>query len=127
MFSPVVPKTSAPSPELEEPRSGNAIVCALPGWAYARALAIRAEGDRHAPQVGPRFSVDKLSRKLIEPDVEHRSFETSGTRVSVCRATLGRQSRNWAFCRGQKSSSVQDIHTSRVCRLFKLQALLHIF
>ena len=55
MFSPAVTKTSVPTPELEGPQSGSAIVCALPGWAYARALAFSAEGDKHVSQVQPRF------------------------------------------------------------------------
>ena len=51
MFYPVVSKPSCPSPGDEEARSNHAIVCALPGWAYARALAFKAEGDNHATQV----------------------------------------------------------------------------
>ena len=111
MFSPLYPGLGG----LE---TGYAIVRALPGWAYARALAFKAEGDDHASQVRPRLSVDKHSRKLIERDIEHRSFETSGSRVSVSRATLSRQGGNCASCRSEKSSSFQDIHSSRVCRLF---------
>jgi len=99
VISPVVSKAPCPSPGLEEARSDHAIVCALPGWAYARALAFNAEGDNHATQVRqPHLSVDMRSRKLIEPDVERRSFETSSTRVSISRAALSRQSRNCAFC-----------------------------
>jgi hypothetical protein len=43
MFSPL-------SPGLEDPQTGYAIVRALPGWAYARALAFKAEGGDHASQ-----------------------------------------------------------------------------
>jgi Transcriptional repressor TCF25 len=52
-------KSSSHSSEHEEPQSGYHPVCALPGWAYARALAFRAEGDDHASQVRPSVSVDK--------------------------------------------------------------------
>lgn len=48
MFAPMVSKGLGRSPELEEPQS---LVCALPGWAYSRALALRAEGDDRASQV----------------------------------------------------------------------------
>lgn len=51
MFLPAVSKESRSSPGLEEARSGHAAICALPGWAYARALAFKAEGDNHASQV----------------------------------------------------------------------------
>jgi hypothetical protein len=54
-------KSSSHSSELEEPQSGYHPVCALPGWAYARALAFKAEGDDHASQVRPSVSVDKRS------------------------------------------------------------------
>lgn len=54
IFSPAVSKTPSHSSEPEEPESGYPLVCALPGWAYARALAFRAEGDNHASQVRPR-------------------------------------------------------------------------
>ncbi|KAI0301899.1 transcriptional repressor TCF25-domain-containing protein [Multifurca ochricompacta] len=49
LFAPVVSKSLGHSPELEECRSSETTICALPGWAYARALALRADGDR-APQ-----------------------------------------------------------------------------
>ncbi|KAI9448396.1 DUF654-domain-containing protein [Lactarius indigo] len=47
LFAPVVSKAS----ELEESQSSQIPVIALPGWAYARALALRAEGDDRASQV----------------------------------------------------------------------------
>ena len=56
IFSPVVSKTPPPSEEPEEPRSNHAPVCAFPGWAYARALAFRAQGDGHESQVRPNAS-----------------------------------------------------------------------
>jgi hypothetical protein len=52
-------ETSRHSSELEEPQTGYHPVCVLPGWAYARALAFRAEGDEHASQVRLGVSVDK--------------------------------------------------------------------
>jgi hypothetical protein len=77
MFLPVTSKASSPDTEL---RSDAVTVCALPGWAYARALALKAEGDDHASQVRSYFfPLDNHSSKLIEPDVEHGSSETSGT------------------------------------------------
>ena len=57
-------KTLNHSSELEETQSYHPI-CALPGWAYARALAFRAEGDDHASQVRPSVPVDK-HYQLIE-------------------------------------------------------------
>ncbi|KAF8505409.1 DUF654-domain-containing protein [Russula emetica] len=58
-------KTSGHSSELEEPQLGYHLVCALPGWAYARALAFRAEGDDHASQVRPSVSSTEALRKAI--------------------------------------------------------------
>ncbi|KAI0285130.1 transcriptional repressor TCF25-domain-containing protein [Russula aff. rugulosa BPL654] len=54
-------KTSGHSSELEEPQSGYHPVCVLPGWAYARALAFRAEGDDHASQ-----STKALRKAILE-------------------------------------------------------------
>ena len=54
IFSPDISKTPSHSSELEESRSCYPPVCALPGWAYARALAFRAQGDDHAAQVRPK-------------------------------------------------------------------------
>lgn len=65
IFSPVILKKSCSSSEVE-PRFGHAPVCALPGWAYAKALALRAEGDNHVSQVWSSVSVDKYSHQLIE-------------------------------------------------------------
>ena len=48
--------SSKTSSELEEPQSGYHPVCALPGWAYARALAFKADGDDQV-----RTSVSRLS------------------------------------------------------------------
>ncbi len=86
IFFPVTSKTPGHSSELEELPSGFLPVCALPGWAYARALAFRAEGDDRASQVRPSVPADK---RLIERDTEHRGFETSNTRVSISRTALG--------------------------------------
>ncbi|KAI9466649.1 transcriptional repressor TCF25-domain-containing protein, partial [Lactarius psammicola] len=46
LFAPVISKTS----ELEESQFSQMPVIALPGWAYARALALKGEGDNHASQ-----------------------------------------------------------------------------
>ncbi|KAF8271682.1 transcriptional repressor TCF25-domain-containing protein [Lactarius quietus] len=46
LFAPTVSKAS----ELEESQSGQMPIVALPGWAYARALALKAEGDENASQ-----------------------------------------------------------------------------
>ena len=54
IFAPVISQTPSRSSEPEEPPLGYPPVCALPGWAYARALAFRAEGDSHASQVRPK-------------------------------------------------------------------------
>jgi len=59
IFSPASSETPDHSSDLEEPRSDYPPVCALPGWAYARALAFRAGGDDQASQVRPSVSVDK--------------------------------------------------------------------
>ncbi|KAI9512764.1 transcriptional repressor TCF25-domain-containing protein [Russula earlei] len=61
IFSSVVSKTPYPSRELEEPRSDCFPVRALPGWAYARALAFRAEGDSHDSQ-----STEALRQAVLE-------------------------------------------------------------
>lgn len=47
LFAPVVCKASEP----EESRFSQMPVVALPGWAYARALALRGEDDDRASQV----------------------------------------------------------------------------
>ena len=47
LFAPVISKAS----ELEESQFSQIPIIALPGWAYARALALKAEGDDHASQV----------------------------------------------------------------------------
>ncbi|KAH9978158.1 transcriptional repressor TCF25-domain-containing protein [Lactifluus volemus] len=44
MSTPTVSKGSGRSHGLEESQSSQFPVCALPGWAYSRALALRAEG-----------------------------------------------------------------------------------
>ena len=54
IFAPVISQTPSRSSEPEEPPLGYPSVSALPGWAYARALAFRAEGDSHASQVRPK-------------------------------------------------------------------------
>jgi hypothetical protein len=47
----MISKGSDRSPGREEPQTGQALVCALPGWAYSRALALRAEGGDRVSQV----------------------------------------------------------------------------
>lgn len=46
LFAPTVSKAS----ELEESQFSQMPIVALPGWAYARALALKGEGDDHASQ-----------------------------------------------------------------------------
>jgi len=46
LFAPV-----SKASELEESQFSQMPVNALPGWAYARALALRGEADDHASQV----------------------------------------------------------------------------
>jgi hypothetical protein len=50
LFAPTVSKAS----ELEESQFSQMPIVALPGWAYARALALKGEGDDHASQVRQR-------------------------------------------------------------------------
>ncbi|KAI0002896.1 transcriptional repressor TCF25-domain-containing protein [Russula compacta] len=64
IFSPVILKKPCSSSEVE-PRFGHAPVCALPGWAYARALALRAEGDNYVSQVWSS-STEALRQAVLE-------------------------------------------------------------
>ncbi len=60
LFAPVDSRTS----ELEESELSQVPVVALPGWAYARALALKAEGDQNASQVRQEYLY--VSIKLAE-------------------------------------------------------------
>jgi hypothetical protein len=51
MSTPMISKGSGRSHGLEESQSSQLPVCALPGWAYSRALALKAEGVDRASQV----------------------------------------------------------------------------
>ncbi|KAH8999479.1 DUF654-domain-containing protein [Lactarius akahatsu] len=54
LFAPVVSKASG----LEGSQSSQMPVIALPGWAYARALALKAEGDDRASQALKQAALD---------------------------------------------------------------------
>jgi hypothetical protein len=59
IFSPVISKTPSHDPEDEELGSGYPPVCALPGWAYARALAFRLRATATSLRYDQDVSVDK--------------------------------------------------------------------
>ncbi|KAH9999532.1 transcriptional repressor TCF25-domain-containing protein [Russula vinacea] len=89
----------------QESQSCYPPVCALPGWAYARALAFRAQGDDHAAQ--------------------HRSLETCILEFPSVVPLLADKA-ELCFCRSKKSAGFQNIHSPRVSNDLAEESLLHL-